>query len=334
MKLYVDDEPLLLATPTSTTTNGPSTSEPGSLTASCSGARPAASGCASARSGWCQPRAPPPRGDAHRGHAARRFGPDRDLLAAAQPPRRRGRVPRPSAALGEERRRTRGGPASSTGGSSILRRRSQHDDDTATPDRRRQVTLGYRCANSGMTIACGYRHVSTPAATTRSTTVVEPRPREVGVHRSRPTPDETIRSRSTSATTRHAGFPCDELADRCTANHRPSDRARASTSSTPSSDAWLDRVLANSDVEIDGDDGRATGDPVEPVPARPGLGTHPRAGHRGQGRHRRRLRRPLLLGHRGVRPAVPGVHQPERGTKAAALPLPHARRGARTSAAS
>ena len=43
------------------------------------------------------------------------------------------------------------------------------------------------------------------------------------------------------------------------------------------------------------------GGPLEPVPARPGQRAAPDARHRRQGRDRRRLRGPLLLGHRDLR---------------------------------
>ena len=48
---------------------------------------------------------------------------------------------------------------------------------------------------------------------------------------------------------------------------------------------------------------------MEPVPARPGERPDPGAGHRRQGRDRRRLRGPLLLGHRDLRRAVPRLHR-------------------------
>ena len=63
----------------------------------------------------------------------------------------------------------------------------------------------------------------------------------------------------------------------------------------------------------------AAGRPVRAVPAPAGHGARPRAGDRGQGSHRHRLRGPRLLGHRDVRAA--GAHdrgRPEvRGTPCA-----------------
>ena len=68
-------------------------------------------------------------------------------------------------------------------------------------------------------------------------------------------------------------------------------------------------------------EGRSAGDALEPVPARPGVGADRRAGDRRQGRQRRRLRGPLLLGHGDVRRPVPLVHPAGGGPSGAALPL-------------
>ena len=68
---------------------------------------------------------------------------------------------------------------------------------------------------------------------------------------------------------------------------------------------------------------RPAGDAVEPVPTRPGVGAHAGAGHRRQRRDRRRLRRPLLLGYRDLRRAVPRLHQPRHRPQAAAIPVEH-----------
>ncbi len=72
------------------------------------------------------------------------------------------------------------------------------------------------------------------------------------------------------------------------------------------------------------------GDPLEPVPDGPGLGPDRRARHRRQGGHGQRLRRSLLLGHRGLHGAAAGVHQPRRRPRPAPLPPPHPSLGAPT----
>ena len=73
--------------------------------------------------------------------------------------------------------------------------------------------------------------------------------------------------------------------------------------------------------------GGAAGGPLEPLPARPGRGPRRAVRRPGQGRHRLRLRRPLLLGHRDLRAAVPHLHLAADGPQRAALPLQAARRG-------
>ena len=60
---------------------------------------------------------------------------------------------------------------------------------------------------------------------------------------------------------------------------------------------------------------------MEHLPARPGERPDAGARDRRQGRHRRRLRGPLLLGHRDVRHPVPRLHQPRSGPQGAAVPL-------------
>ena len=72
--------------------------------------------------------------------------------------------------------------------------------------------------------------------------------------------------------------------------------------------------------------------PVEPLPARPGHRPHRRRRRRRQGRLGLGLRRPLLLGQRGVRPPVPQLHGPDRRAQRAALPAADARRRPRPGA--
>ena len=61
--------------------------------------------------------------------------------------------------------------------------------------------------------------------------------------------------------------------------------------------------------------GRPAGRALEPVPTRASSGPDPGAGHLRQGGHRWRVRRPLLLGHRAVRHPVPGLHDPDVARK-------------------
>ena len=73
----------------------------------------------------------------------------------------------------------------------------------------------------------------------------------------------------------------------------------------------------------------AAGGALEPVPARPGDLARRGSGHPGQGADRRRLRRPLLLGHRDLGAAVPRLHPAAHRPQPAAVPPQHAatRRG-------
>ena len=72
--------------------------------------------------------------------------------------------------------------------------------------------------------------------------------------------------------------------------------------------------------------------PLQPLPA--AAGDRPRGGprRRGQGRHRPRLRGPLLLGHRGLRRPVPHAHAPAPRARRARVPRRHARRRPRARA--
>ena len=72
---------------------------------------------------------------------------------------------------------------------------------------------------------------------------------------------------------------------------------------------------------------RAAGHPVQPVQPRAGERPRRRAGRGGQGRERLGLRGPLLLGLRGLRRAVPHLHEAGRGAEPHALPAQDAARG-------
>ena len=64
-----------------------------------------------------------------------------------------------------------------------------------------------------------------------------------------------------------------------------------------------------------------------PLPARPGRRAGGQPGRPGEGRHRIRLQRALLLGHRDLRPAVPHVHDPALGAERPPDAVSHAARG-------
>ncbi len=114
------------------------------------------------------------------------------------------------------------------------------------------VVLGYRCANSGMTLACAYRHlVDTTSDHRVETTVGEDLAKTVITARVR----EGQSLRITKLVTYHTstGVPAEELADRC---HRTLDRAVDDGPTTIAAEQreWLDRFWTSSDVELHGDE--------------------------------------------------------------------------------
>ena len=134
-------------------------------------------------------------------------------------------------------------------------------------------------------------------------------------HQVRQLPHVALRARSRDAEIVDDAF---ELATRCTRSLDRVEHDGLRRLWSSAQEAWLDQFWASSDVELrhrrstirDRRDRpspgrRPAGDALEPVPARPGVGADRRAGHRRQGRHRRRLRGALLLGHGDVRGPVP-----------------------------
>ena len=208
----------------------------------------------------------------------------------------------------------------------VLDPRLQRHDDPDDPSGG-EVTLGYRCIESGMTLACAYRHevhASCRRGRHRTSLTISPSRSS----RSVPTQGRPSESRSTSRTTRRAA--CRPRSSPTDATGRSIAPAHEGPASLRAEQRGVARRLLGAQRHRDRRrPGGAAGRPLEPVPARPGLGPNARAGHRGQGGDRRRVRRSLLLGHRGLRPAVPRLHQPRRRPEAAALPVPHARRSPR-----
>ncbi len=127
-----------------------------------------------------------------------------------------------------------------------LQRHEPDDHDGGT------VLLGYRCVNSGMTLACGYRHeLETSCAHEVQTSVDTDLAKTVFTVEG--TAGETISI--TKYVTYHSsrGIPPEELADRC---RRTLSRAHRSGRGQLQQDqqAWLDEFWQRSDIEIDGDD--------------------------------------------------------------------------------
>ncbi len=111
--------------------------------------------------------------------------------------------------------------------------------------------LGYRCAHSGMTLACAYRHeIETSCAFEVDTSVAEDLAKTVFTIDA--TAGETIGI--TKFVTYHSsrGIPAEELADRCV---RTLDRAQRSGHAQLEEDqrVWLEDFWSHADIEIEGD---------------------------------------------------------------------------------
>lgn len=115
-----------------------------------------------------------------------------------------------------------------------------------------RVTLGYRCANSGMTVAVAYDHeIETPCEYEVETTVAHDLAKTV--YSVEAEPGQTIRLTKFVSYHSSTGVPCQELADRC---HRTIVRARAEGTVAIEAEQrrWMDSFWASSDVEISGDE--------------------------------------------------------------------------------
>ena len=170
-----------------------------------------------------------------------------------------------------------------------------------------RLSLGYHCAQSGMTIAVAADHqleTTNAFTSTRSRATRTSRRRSTA---SRPSPGARSGSPRRSATTPAGWCPPHELLDRC---ERTLDRVREEgVQKHFVRPGGLPRRLLGA---LRRRGARAAGHPaggaVEPLLGDPGRRPRRRLGHPGEGRDRLRLRRPLLLGHRDLRDAVPHLH--------------------------
>ena len=146
-----------------------------------------------------------------------------------------------SAALGEgmDPRRSR------KFGRRVLEPRLQREDGN-------EIVLGYRCANSKMTLACGTRHLIDTSCQVEVET-------DVGADLAKTvftvsaTPGDPIKITKLVSYHSSIGVPTEELADRCS---RTLQRAEADGIEhiIVEQRGWLDEFWANSDIELRGDD--------------------------------------------------------------------------------
>jgi alpha,alpha-trehalose phosphorylase len=114
------------------------------------------------------------------------------------------------------------------------------------------VVLGYRCANSGMTLACAYRHIVESSTPVKVETTVGPDLAKT-VFTTRAEQGQTIRLIKLVTYHTSRGVPPEELADRCA---RTLDRAVDDGPDTLLTEQreWLGDFWQASDVQLRGDD--------------------------------------------------------------------------------
>ncbi|WP_241432160.1 glycoside hydrolase family 65 protein [Ilumatobacter nonamiensis] len=132
----------------------------------------------------------------------------------------------------------------------VLRPTTREDstDDEGSGD----VILGYTCVNSGMTLACGYHHhVDTASHFAATTELGDDLAKTVFEIAGEPNVPITITKYVAYHTS--TGVPCEELADRCTRTLRRAVRTGVDELRNEQV-GTLDRFWASADIEITGDD--------------------------------------------------------------------------------
>ncbi len=120
----------------------------------------------------------------------------------------------------------------------------RHDGD--------DVVLGYRCSNSGMTIAAGYRHLfETECESSVETTVSDDQAKTVFTIEGEP--GRPIRIEKLVSYHASTGVPAPELADRCQRTMLRAARTGVKALGLEQAE-WLDNYWKYSDVTIVGDD--------------------------------------------------------------------------------
>ena len=115
-----------------------------------------------------------------------------------------------------------------------------------------EVMLGYRCANSRMTLACGYRHLIETSAEHKVESTVAPDQAKT-VITARLAAGDVLRIVKLVSYHTSTGVPAEELADRC---GRTLDRAVEEGPATIGTEQreWLDRYWEDSDIQLTGDE--------------------------------------------------------------------------------
>jgi alpha,alpha-trehalose phosphorylase len=115
-----------------------------------------------------------------------------------------------------------------------------------------EIVLGYRCANSRMTLACGTRHRIETSCQVDVTTHLDADLAKT-VFTVRATPGDPIKITKLVSYHTSNGVPAEELADRCS---RTLERAEADGIDQIMSEQrdWLDEFWDSSDIELRGDD--------------------------------------------------------------------------------
>lgn len=131
----------------------------------------------------------------------------------------------------------------------LIPRLQRHDDERGTGG---EVVLGYQTATSGMTLACGYQHVvDTACEYDVETHVGSDLAKSVFTVDGRP--GQSFRLTKLVSYHSSTGVPAEELADRC---HRTLRRARTDghAALVDGQREWLDGYWDRTDVEIHGDE--------------------------------------------------------------------------------
>ena len=115
-----------------------------------------------------------------------------------------------------------------------------------------EIVLGYRCANSRMTLACGTRHHIDTSCQVEVTTDIDADLAKT-VFTVRATPGDPIKITKLVSYHSSNGVPAEELADRCSRTLQRAESEGVEQLVTEQR-AWLDEFWAQADIELRGDD--------------------------------------------------------------------------------